>query len=123
MEPLHLSDFDIYHWVIFVDGLEVLFVLVQEIGEKVVDEDLTLNRVRQLVHEPCVGLTAEGRETVVLPVVIKEVLDLGDKLLVQGVTIVEPRQESNPLAQVFVMAYLPERLVVHENLNELTHDE
>jgi hypothetical protein len=102
---------------------EVLFVVIQKVCEKIIDKDLALHIVRQLIHEPLAALALDGREPIVLPEVIEEVFDLCDQLLVERISVIEPGQQSNPLREVLVVADNPQRFIVHQNVDELSHDE
>lgn len=103
--------------------IEVLSVIVQEVTEQVVDVDFSFDPVRQLLHESHVSSRCKRRQSVLLPVVVEEVFDFADEVLVKRITVVEAREQSDPLRQVLVLAHLPQRLVVQQDLNELAHDE
>ena len=104
-------------------GLEVPLVLVEEIIEQVIYEDLALNVVRKLIHESDILLSANCRKPVVVPVVVEEVLDFRDQLLPKRVTVVESGEQSYPLGEIPVVTYFPETFIVHQDLDELPHDE
>jgi len=67
----------------------------------------------ELIHESEICFSLEGLHSVMFPVIVKKVFNFGDEVFLQGVSIVESREQSDPLAQVFMLSYLPKRLVVH----------
>lgn len=103
--------------------MKVGLVLIHEVLEQIINDNFTLDRRWERAHESSVRFELESIQSVVFPVVIEEVLDLGDQVLVQWVAVVEPREESNPLREILVVSKLEERVIIEQNLNELTHYE
>ena len=74
--------------LILAASQDIRFVLVQKVTKKVVYVNLSNSRFWQLRDETNVGLLNEGSKGVVVPVVLKEVLDLIDQVLLKRHVIV-----------------------------------
>jgi len=83
-------------------------------------KDLVLQLVWHLVHEAHAALSLYGCNSVILPVEVKVVFDVIHQLLFQGVSIVEPAEQRDPLTEVLVVANLPQTLVVGHDVDELS---
>lgn len=105
-----------------LSSLQSVAERVQEVCEQVVNENLLLDRGRQLCVQPRIGGRGSDSTPVVSPIIVKELFDLVHEALGQRLSAVEARHQREPLGELVVLTAREYSFHLSDLLHQVVHE-